>query len=171
MRNKKGFSLMEVLMVTVFIGIMSAVAITSLTASRTKRQVEGTAREASAAIREAQNGGLTGKKTDATHLPCNYYFIWNSTTSYSITYQYHTGSSSNCAAGPYNPTNQTLATYTTKDNVSVGSFTTIAFNVPFASMSGPVFPLTIIISKGSVNYAVCVSSSGNIWENQNGTCL
>lgn len=167
---KKGFSLLELMIVIAFIGIMTSVTIVSLNSSRTKKQVEDTAREVAAAIREAQNGALTGKKTDATHLPCNYYFTRVSDSAYSLSYQYHTGSTSNCATGPF-PANQTLATYVTQNGVSVNSFNTITFQVPFANISGlvPVNLMPIIVNKGSVNYAVCVSSSGNVWEKPNST--
>ncbi len=168
MKNKKGFSLAEVLMVTVFISIMSAVTITSLNASRTRKQVEVTVREVAAAIREAQNGALTGKKTDDTHLPCRYEFERVNDSQYKITYYFHVGPSTNCASSL---TPQTLADYTTKNSVTVGSFNTITFGVPFANISGlSSNPMSIVVSKGGVSYAVCVSSSGNVWEESDGTC-
>lgn len=174
MYYKKAFSLLELLIVCAFIGIMTVVALVSLGASRTTRQVEGAARELAVAVREAQNGALTGKKINGTHLPCNYYFTWNGTSSYSISYQHHIGSTSDCVNGPFAVPDQTLATYTTKNGVNINSFSTINFKVPFANISGlsPTDPMPIVVNKGGpggVNYAVCVSSSGNIWEKPNAT--
>jgi prepilin-type N-terminal cleavage/methylation domain-containing protein len=165
MKNEKGFSLIEVLMVTVFIGIMSAVTIVSMTASRTKKQVETTSREVSVAIREAQNDALTGKKTNNTHLPCDYKFNYVNSTTYTVSYDYHTAGNASCAS------TQVLATYIIKDGVSLTNFGTgsIIFSVPFAGISGlgGSDPMPVVVSKGGFSYAVCVSSSGNIWEKAN----
>ena len=165
MHKKKAFTLLELLIVVAFIGIMSSVVIVSLSASRIQKQVEGTSREVSAAIREAQNGALTGKKTDDTHLPCDYKFNYVNSTTYTISYDYHTVANPSCT------NTQVLATYTTKNSVIFpSSFNTIIFQAPFSSISGlSSDPMPIVVNKGSVNYVVCVSSSGNIWEKANST--
>ncbi len=64
--NRPGFTLVEVLITTSIIGLVSAVSLVSLSGFKVRREVEGSARIVAAAIRDAQNNALTGKNIRGT---------------------------------------------------------------------------------------------------------
>ena len=137
---------MEIMVVIAIIGIMSAVALVSLSKGKEQKAVEAAAREVASAIREAQNYALTGKGADST---CTIYifFCTNLSANYSIA----------CGSNAIN--------YTLKNGVNFDSgctSTNIIFPIPWATLS--VNPDAIVLKKGNSCYQIDVNIAGNITE-------
>jgi len=145
--NRKGFSLMELLIVIAIIGIMTAVLLVNLSGSRSQKQVEAAAREVAAAIREAQNNALTGKNVTTG---CSYIFTYNS------------GSSS------YGISSCSNINYTLSNGVIFNNGNNFTFSVPFGTVSGG-YATPIVIRKGTSQYTICVNSAGNVTEKSGNT--
>ncbi|NTW15461.1 MAG: prepilin-type N-terminal cleavage/methylation domain-containing protein [Candidatus Moranbacteria bacterium] len=66
-RSKKtfGFTLVEVVITTSIIALVTAASLASMSSFKPRRDVEGNARTVAAAIRQAQNDAVTGKNIDA----------------------------------------------------------------------------------------------------------
>lgn len=77
---KKGFSLMEMVIIVAIISIMTSTMMTTSFKERTTKEIEAAGREVVAAIREAQNNALTGKQ-QGEGLPCAFRFILDPDTS------------------------------------------------------------------------------------------
>jgi len=146
MKDKKnGFTLIELILVIAIIGIMSVATIVSLQGGKVKKDLESSAREVSAAIRESQNSALTGKI--ASESCKRYYFSY---TSSSVNY---TVGGSGC------PEIQ----YKLKNGVTFASGGSFSFEVPFGTLStsGNV---SIQLRKNGESYYICVGPSGSILE-------
>lgn len=68
--TKKGFSLLEILMVLFIITLMTGALFVSLRSNRKKGDLEVAARLLVAEIRKAQNDAVSGRKTSATNKTC-----------------------------------------------------------------------------------------------------
>lgn len=148
MINKKsGFTLIELILATAIIGILSSVTIVSLQSGKVKKDLEASAREVSAAVREAQNRALTGKVASST---CkSYYFSY-------------TGSSNNYSIGGSGcPQIQ----YKLKNGVTFASGGNFSFSIPFGVLSSG--KISIQLSKDSQSYYVCIGQSGSVTEQKN----
>ena len=71
MMHRRGFTLIEIMVVMAIIGIVTAVTIVSFGSGKERKAVEGQARKVAAAIREMQNYALTGKQI-GTNVPCKF---------------------------------------------------------------------------------------------------
>jgi prepilin-type N-terminal cleavage/methylation domain-containing protein len=81
---KRGFSLLEMVVVVAIIVIMTMVMFVISFKDRSSKELEAVGREVSAAVREAQNNALTGRQRDNDLLPCSFAFILNGSSGYSI---------------------------------------------------------------------------------------
>jgi prepilin-type N-terminal cleavage/methylation domain-containing protein len=159
-RNKKGFSLLELVVVMAIMVIMSGVVIASISGNKTNKDLEAAAREIEAAVREAQNDALTGKQVDPAKVPCKFKFVYtgNSNT-YKIQYYYH-DQTTDCssAAGPVDLVSYLLKNGVTFNNGNPNSFD---FSVP----SGTILYddiIVILVGKDSKNDKVCIYPSGRV---------
>lgn len=155
--NKKAFSLVELMVIIGIIGIMSSVVIVSLQRGRVEKELETSAREVSAAIREAQNNALTGKSASST---CSdYYFTYIAGSTYTVG-----GSPNSCPS----------TSYALKNGVTFESGGSFYFRIPFGGVElvTPLdeFPVDIKLLKGDDSeYHICVNGAGAVTE-QKGDC-
>lgn len=70
MMHKKGFTLIEVVVVIAIIGIASSIILVSIGNGRTRQQVEGDARRLAGIVRELQNNALAGKQIVPGQVTC-----------------------------------------------------------------------------------------------------
>ena len=160
MKNKKGLTLLELIVVVAIIGIMSSVIFISMSQSKSRTALEQASREVAAAIRETQNYALTGKvlASNPDDLPFRYIFMGNGST-YRVRYMYNSGGI---------PGTRTYATYELKNGVSMSN-TTIYYAVPHATKE--VGSSSVTLSKaGASSYYVCICLSGKVVENGTTSC-
>ena len=143
MKNKKGLSLLEVIIVVAIIGIMSSISIVSFSKAKLRSSVETAAEKAIAVIREAQNYALTGKEVSTL---CH---------TYSVNFTPSTGS--------FLLTNGGLCSlnknYVLEDGVVFSSVGVVSFTAPHADTSG----LSVIrVQKGGYFCDINVNSIGLI---------
>jgi prepilin-type N-terminal cleavage/methylation domain-containing protein len=165
MKNKKGYSLIEVLIVCAIIGILSAIFLASkISGNKNLQSLKVTAREVAAAVRETQNYALTGKMINAGDTPCLYRMENVGGVSYRIRYR-----------SKLNPVGTCIGTWTTiytkilsngiSINIGGGN---IEYNVPHGDRSGGGFDITL--TKNGVMVHVCACDSGKVVEKFTGAC-
>ncbi len=71
---KKGFTLVELLIVIAIIGIMTAVLLVSMSKGGVNNTLKVAGRQLSGALRESQNYALTGKQKEEGSYPCAFKF-------------------------------------------------------------------------------------------------
>ena len=98
MSQRKGFTLIEILVVVAIIGIAAGIILVSVGSGRTQKEVEGDARRLVGMLRELQNDALSGKQVVSGRVSCAFVFppsIAGATT-ISPTYRYRNGAT--CAS-------------------------------------------------------------------------
>jgi type II secretory pathway pseudopilin PulG len=152
-KNKRGFSFVEVISVLGIITIMTVVGLVSIQSRRVGTEVEASALEVTAAIREAQNNALTGKNASSeSGSECNVYnFIYGSDI-------YRVG-------GPIGSEVNECPRfeYILKNKVVFTNSGVISFSIPSgtATLSGSS-PQQIELRKVNDSYYICVTQSGSI---------
>jgi type II secretion system protein H len=144
-KNKKGFTLLEMMTVIVMIGIATSVAFVSMQSGKTQGEVESAAREVAAAIRSVQSDAINGKNA-GTCLTKNYQFNYRILANN----QYFTDG---CIIQP---------AVTLRNGVVFSTAGVIIFQAPWGTTNST----TVTLTKGGVNFNVCVYRSGNIVEQQ-----
>jgi len=167
MMRKKGFTLVELMIVMAIVGIMTAVTIVSLSGARDRKAAEGEARKFAAVVREVQNYALTGKQLGTGLVTCSVGMnaIASGATSYGIFYTYRSGDDCNTSAS------NAFVTNTISNGVAFSSAANaFSFSVPRGeiNLGGNPDPIPIQLSKGSATYTVCIYRSGRI-EDVNGS--
>lgn len=165
--KKRGFTLVELMVVMAMTAIMISVTIVSLSGSRDKKAVESEARKFAAVVREAQNYALTGKQFVSGRVTCSVGIgdITSDEAGYEVLYFYRSGA--DCTISP---SQVTFATNTLSNGVHFSS-TTSAFNfaVPRGE-TGLGSTLRIGLNKGSVMYSVCVYPTGRVEDVSGASC-
>lgn len=175
---------MELMIVIAVIGIMTGVAFVSLGGSKAVKQVEVSARQLAAAIRQAQNYALSGRQdlANATRKVCGYgvYFKNTANNQYKIFYNYTINDSCDTA----NLTNinydtnynysADVETQALQQNVAVSissdASSAIYFTAPFGDVyyNGGALGTKQIILRSTTNdetkYTVCAYGKGNVSE-------
>jgi prepilin-type N-terminal cleavage/methylation domain-containing protein len=176
MIHRRGFTLIEIMVVMAIIGVITAVTIVSFGSGKERKAVEGQARKVAAAIREMQNYALTGKQV-GSNVPCK--FGPGSAMSGDIIvplrYSYRTGTS--CSAGMSASTDIPGMTMSLENGVTFASDSNeFFFTVPRGElvdfMGVPISTtVNIQLSKGSTTYySVCVYPGGQVKDVAGATC-
>ena len=142
--NRRGLSLMEVLILISIIGVMSAISIGAMVTAKTNSELESAAEEVVAVLREAQNYSLTGKDVSAVCSVYGFNVPVVNGSNYSI--------GNTCFT--YN--------YQLKNGIVFSNSGTVNFTAPHAATSGTT--LRYLLRKGATTsyYTVCVNTAGLI---------
>ena len=89
-RYNPGFTLIEMAAVVAILGILATITLVSWSRGRAQQEVKLAVLEFQAAMRQAQGYAMAGR-TDSTRIPCNYQLKFETTSQYSIIYQYKSG--------------------------------------------------------------------------------
>lgn len=159
-QNTAAFTLIELLVVMAIIGITASIVLTDWSGGRKSQQLNNSAQEVGAVIREAQNYALTGYQGVAGSEPCYFQVSWSG-SSYSLGYQYKD------AGGACNQSVAGFHSYALKDGVTFSGASSFNFSVPHAASSFGAGPQAIILTKQGIFAVVCVYSNGRV-ENYTG---
>ncbi|MFC1623254.1 Tfp pilus assembly protein FimT/FimU [Patescibacteria group bacterium] len=145
--NKKGFTLLETLVVIAMVAIMTIAVLTTLNTNKLERELETAGDQVYSAIRETQNYALTGKEAEQG---CDAYSFSFSGREYAIT---------NKVSGGDNCTFRSIGEL--ENNVAFAGSGEIEFTVPHGTVNvAGVMP--IILSKEGRSYNVCVYGIGAV---------
>ncbi|MCK4635441.1 MAG: type II secretion system protein [Candidatus Moranbacteria bacterium] len=165
---KKGFTLLELLIVVAIIGIMTSALFIAMARGGVSNALKVASRQLAGAIRETQTYALTGKQRESDLYPCAFRFSIEPETDgvyYKIDY---IPRSINEQCGEVSPVFEIFAEpvkFASVENVTGGD---IIFTVPHAHYTSPDPAMEeqteFIIEKRGQEYKVIVYSSGRIEE-------
>jgi len=178
--SRSGFSLMELMTVIAIIGIMSAVAIASLTGAKSKSALQTSTREVISAIALAQSYTLQGKEENVggtMETVCGYGLYISGSNQYQIYYNILQSGSKDCSIQntPGSTIGSTEPAYTLPDGVTfdMPDESWLYFTAPYAVVSAGVngsgntiLGLPIIIN---LDWAGDNNNCSSIQINPNGT--
>ncbi len=175
-KNKKGFTLIELMIVIAIITIMTAIILTIDSKGNDKLKLETTAREVVSIIRTAQNNALSGKQfLDKRSCFFEFKLLANSYTMEGEFYD--PAKEANCVS----PSVEVINAGNLPKGVNISSVydgnvvSSIGFKVPFGNIvadhgvydSGESIKKSIrmtISNGGGLDYVICISPSGRIDE-------
>ena len=151
--NLFAFTLIELLVVVAIIGITSSIVLVEWSSGRIEKQLESSAREVEAVVREAQNFSLTGYQAvaGAGNEPCAFKVTWGGSV-YSLTYFY--GSGTDCDQS------LVLQSHTLQNGVTFSGGANFDFQLPHGSFVGATKVITL--TKSGSTHTVCVYANGLI---------
>ncbi len=167
-KNKKGFSLIELMIVIAIMAIMAAIMLSMNSKSKIRLELETAMREVASGIRSAQNDALAGRR-NANLSPCHFDFKLGANL-YNVEGEFYNGrdcengtkSYAIIESGEFPKGVNVVAKYKGKIVSNIG------FNVPFGEVTVDRKiidkSIRLSLSKEGVHYIVCVSPSGRIDE-------
>jgi len=173
MSQRKGFTLIEILVVVAIIGIAAGIALISVGSGRTQKEVEGDARRLVGVLRELQNNALSGKHVVSGRVSCAFVFPPSvaGATTVSPTYRYRNGAT--CAS----VLSGALPVFRLTPGVSISAANGgVGFTVPWGevwdgSLAGTIgSAVQYTLTKAGVTWSVCVYPGGRIEEAAGGSC-
>lgn len=155
--------MVEVMITTAIISILTAVLLVNMRGLQDRRAVEGAAREVTAGIREAQNYSLTGRNIGgADDVPCRFQFRIGGTNMMYI----EQSNAGDC--GSFGAAEMVSIGY----DVSISQSEAVQFQVPrgepitssFGELDASDEYVQFSISRGSLTRYVCIYSMGRVEE-------
>lgn len=157
-KNKKilaGYTLIELLIVIVIIGLLSSAMLIGFSGSNDANEVEKASREVASAMREAQNYALAGSQGGITgSRPRGFRVSWSGST-YGIQYIYQD-------AGGGSDQTQALRSYTLRKGVTFGGPGNFTFGLPHANVSFGTASIGAVVTRGGSSQTVCVYKEGGL---------
>lgn len=172
-KNKKGFSLIELMIVIAIISIMAGVMLSMNSQGQTKHELETAMREVASGIRSAQNNALSGKRSGINR-SCNFAFKAGINL-YEIEGEfYNPTQTTNCDDVTIPFVYAIVGSGNLPTGVSVSfeyegsSVSEIGFTVPFGEVTKDRAiidkSIKVFVQKEGLRYLICVSPSGRIDE-------
>ena len=152
---RRGFTLLELLIVVIVIGIVSTIILTGTGSVRTEKQVDAAGRELGGVLRELQQYALTGKQFVTNTDPCLYNITWNSGSSnYTFTYYYKNPNTGVCDQ-------QTVVnTYTLRSGITFSNTGSMGFGLPHGRPDFAGTSVAFQITKSSTIGVTCLYKDG-----------
>lgn len=173
MLNKNGFTLIEIMIVMVIIGVMSAVVLSSLRSGKEQKAVEGEARRVASAIREIQNYALTGRQISG-QVPCRFGVgsISIGDASMILNESHRTGASCSAGASADTAIPGMVVSLANGVRFTADLNANFFFTVPRGELNpnGNTTPISLRLGKGSTTYSVCVYPGGQIKDVLGASC-
>jgi len=159
--SKRGFTLMELMIVMAITGIMLSVVLVNMQNSRKNSEIEAAGMQLVSLLREVQNNALTGKKigSEEGEYSCAFQFKINANGSYEIARGLKKDGNDSCEGGydiessPY-ANGQLQQVRTTAQS--------IIFTVPHGERIGGSQIVLQHSADSNVKYSACISAGGNI---------
>lgn len=180
MKNRKGFSLAELLVVMAIISIMTVAVLISYANSRKLNAINVSGRNFAAIVRELQNNALNGKQSVSGIVVCGYGFhISGSAPFYTYDLYYNSyvpAPNTDCNSvgkGFGNPTHVYSAGNSFGNNVTISAATGAYFTLPGGAIYSDTYsasgtplssPFQINLSLSSLNYPICLYAGGRVEE-------
>ncbi|MFZ5982655.1 MAG: pilus assembly FimT family protein [Patescibacteria group bacterium] len=136
---KKGFTLLEVILVITILSLIMVVSITSLGVGKTRNNLKTAQREVASTIRLAESYALQGKVVSGGRTPCGFGFRFKDEDTYEIFYVFSPDPCSETAPAYSTSDRQSLESLDLKNNVSFQGDTAdseIFFTIPHAEIFG-----------------------------------
>jgi prepilin-type N-terminal cleavage/methylation domain-containing protein len=158
-KSRSAFTLIELLVVVSVIGITTTIVLSNWSGNRVAQNLDNSAREVEAVIRETQNAALTGVQVSVGDRPCGFRVAWTGST-YTVTYRYKD------AGGTCNQSSQ-LNSRTLANGVVFNNVSNFEFTLPYGMVSANQ---TIVLTRQSSYRAICVYTSGRILNVSGSVC-
>jgi prepilin-type N-terminal cleavage/methylation domain-containing protein len=152
---RRGFTLLELLVVVMIIGIISTIVLTGMGNTRTEKQVDAAGREVAGSLRELQQYSLTGKQFVSNTNPCLYSIAWNTGSSnYTLNYRYQNSTSGACDQQTQ------IAVYTMKGGVVFSNSGSVGFQLPHGRPNFAGASVGFQLSKSTTMGVACLYADG-----------
>lgn len=165
MRTVRAFSLVEVVIVMAFVGIMAAVTFVSFSGKRDEEALQVSAREVAATVRMAQSNALSGVRQNGNDNElCSNRVEGKSDTTYDLSAVHLKNGNGHVCGNSSGENVFSLGTYTLSSGVTFGSPNwKVSFSVPQGGLIETA-DQKIVLQKNGKYSAVCVRTSGSITE-------
>jgi type II secretory pathway pseudopilin PulG len=178
--QKKGFTMIELIIIFTIVFIMTAILISMSYKDRERKELQAVAREVTASIREAQNYSLTGKQTGSGTMPCAFQIALNN-GSYQINHATRKLDDQSCSGGFSKFFASGAVELPLNVQMSVGAYdpdrsggiqthwkeiTNIDFDVPYGKITigndSKNTGAEIVLDKNDKYYHICLHTTGLI---------
>ncbi|NTV40937.1 MAG: type II secretion system protein [Candidatus Moranbacteria bacterium] len=151
---KKGFTLIELVIVVAIVTIMTGVSLTNVSRNKEAKEVEIAASQVASALRSLQNDAVNGKVLTGSSVCRSTLNLVNGEKKYGTSYF-------SCSSGAQVGAENIFYLSSKKENgIVTSSAASFSFTAPRGDVSSSGF---VRLTAGANTYYVCVESSGNIY--------